>query len=57
MPGAGVFWTTYNIVANHIPAAMSSGFMAVKNTVAIAFGILIINELHGLTVLKRILRK
>ncbi len=57
VPGAGVFWTTYNIVANHIPAAMSSGFMAVKNTVAIAFGILIINELHGLTVLKRILRR
>ncbi|MBO4614576.1 MAG: threonine/serine exporter family protein [Bacteroidales bacterium] len=57
VPGAGVFWTTYNIVANHIPAAMSSGFMAVKNTVAIAFGILIINELRGQKIAKRMLRR
>jgi len=55
VPGAGLFWTTYNIVSNDVTAAIESGLIAIKITVAIAFGILIINELHGHTILKKVL--
>jgi len=44
IPGAGVFWTCYHIVSDQLPAALQSGFMALKVTVAIAFGILIMTE-------------
>lgn len=47
VPGAGIFWTTYNIVANHIGLALQSGFVALKATVAIAFGIILMAELNG----------
>ncbi|MBO7652681.1 MAG: threonine/serine exporter family protein [Bacteroidales bacterium] len=57
VPGAGLFWTTYNIVSNDVSAALGYGLTAVKVTVAIAFGILIINELHGHTILKRVLSR
>lgn len=55
VPGAGIFWTAYNIVADQYSAALASGFWALKATVAIAFGILIINEIHTLTILKKVL--
>ena len=47
VPGAGIFWTSYNIVANQLPAACHTGFEALKATVAIAFGILVVMELNG----------
>lgn len=47
VPGAGIFWTTYHLVSEQIPAAMHSGLIALKVTVAIAFGILFVAELNG----------
>ena len=47
VPGAGIFWTSYNIVSNHLPYALHTGFAALKATVAIAFGILAVMELNG----------
>ena len=47
VPGAGIFWTTYNIVSNHIPDAIQTGFVALKAAVAIAFGILVVMEFNG----------
>ena len=47
VPGAGIFWTSYNIVSNHLSDALQSGFNALKATVAIAFGILAVMELNG----------
>jgi uncharacterized membrane protein YjjB (DUF3815 family) len=47
VPGAGIFWTSYNIVSNHISNAVQTGFDALKATVAIAFGILAVMELNG----------
>ena len=47
VPGAGIFWTSYNIVSNQLPDAFQTGFAALKATVAIAFGILAVMELNG----------
>lgn len=47
VPGAGIFWTSYNIVSNQLPDAIHTGFAALKATVAIAFGILVVMELNG----------
>ena len=47
VPGAGIFWTSYNIVSNQLPDALHTGFAALKATVAIAFGILAVMELNG----------
>ena len=47
VPGAGIFWTSYNIVSNQLPEALNTGFAALKATVAIAFGILAIMEING----------
>lgn len=47
VPGAGIFWTSYNIVSNDLYAALQTGFVAVKATIAIACGILIIMELNS----------
>ena len=47
VPGAGIFWTSYNIVSNQLPDALHTGFAALKATVAIAFGILVVMELNG----------
>lgn len=44
VPGAGVFWTSYNIVSDQLSAALTSGFLAVKLTFAIVFGIIIFTE-------------
>ncbi|MBO4754337.1 MAG: threonine/serine exporter family protein [Bacteroidales bacterium] len=44
VPGAGVFWTSYNIVSDQLAAALQSGFLAMKITVAIVFGIIIVTE-------------
>ena len=47
VPGAGIFWTSYNIVSNQLPEALNTGFVALKATVAIAFGILAVMELNS----------
>lgn len=57
VPGAGIFWTSYNIVANQLPAATQTGFLALKVTVAIAFGILAVAELNGKNRIGRLLSK
>ena len=46
VPGAGVFWTSYNIVSNQLNAALSSGFLALKITFAIVFGIIVVTEIR-----------
>ena len=45
VPGAGVFWTSYYVVSDQLSLALSSGFMAVKVTIAIVLGIILISEL------------
>lgn len=47
VPGAGIFWTSYNIVSDQLPDALHTGFAALKATVAIAFGIFAVMELNG----------
>ena len=47
VPGAGIFWTTYNLVSEQLGAALHSGITALKVTVAIAFGIIMVAELNG----------
>lgn len=57
VPGAGIFWTSYNIVSNQLSAALQTGFVALKVTVAIAFGILAVMELNGKNRIGRLLSK
>lgn len=57
VPGAGIFWTTYNLVAEQLPAALHSGILALKVTLAIAFGILFIAELNGKNRISRLLNR
>ena len=45
VPGAGVFWTSYYVVSDQLRLALDSGFMAVKVTIAIVLGIILISEL------------
>ena len=45
VPGAGVFWTSYYVVSDQLRMALGSGFMAVKVTIAIVLGIILISEL------------
>jgi uncharacterized membrane protein YjjB (DUF3815 family) len=57
VPGAGIFWTSYNIVANEYSSAAETGFVALKVTVAIAFGILAVMELNGKNRIGRLLTR
>ena len=57
VPGAGIFWTSYNIVSNQLSEALQTGFGALKATVAIAFGILVIMELNGKGMARKWLKK
>lgn len=45
VPGAGVFWTSYYVVSDQLQLAFSSGFTALKVTIAIVLGIILIGEL------------
>ena len=45
VPGAGVFWTSYYVVSDQLQLALGSGFMAVKVTIAIVLGIILVSEL------------
>ena len=42
VPGGGIFWTAYHIVVDHLRLAASTGFEAIKVTVAIAAAIIIV---------------
>ena len=57
VPGAGVFWTSYNIVSDQFNAAMQTGTLALKVTVAIVFGILAVTELNGKNRIGRLLSR
>ena len=57
VPGAGIFWTTYNLVAEQLSAALHSGILALKVTLAIAFGILFVAELNGKNRIGRLVGK
>lgn len=45
VPGGGIFWTAYHIVANHLRQAATTGFMALKITGAIAGAIILVSAL------------
>lgn len=45
VPGGGIFWTAYHLVANHLRLAATTGFTAIKVTIAIAGGIIIVAAL------------
>lgn len=53
VPGAGIFWTSYHVVSNHLALATSTGFVAFKATVAIALGIIVANEFSRLFVRRK----
>lgn len=46
VPGAGIFWTTYYLISDRLPAALQSGFRAISLTFAIVFGIIVYTELR-----------
>jgi len=48
VPGGGIFWTAYHLVANHLRLAATTGFTALKVTIAIAGGIIIAAALFNL---------
>lgn len=45
VPGGMLFWTAYYISSDQMGLAFSSGFMAVKITIAIVLGIVVVSEL------------
>ena len=57
VPGAGIFWTTYNVVSEQLGAALHTGITALKVTVAIAFGIILVAELNGKNRIGRLLSR
>lgn len=48
VPGGGIFWTAYHLVANHLRLAATTGFTAIKVTIAIAGGIIIAAAIFNL---------
>lgn len=47
VPGAGIFWTSYHLVSNDLYAALQTGVVAIKATIAIALGILFVMEINS----------
>ena len=45
VPGAGIYWTSYYLVAGDMALAAQNGFAAVKAAVAIVLGIIAVFEL------------
>ena len=41
VPGGGIFWTAYHLVADQLQLAATIGFVAMKVTIAIAGGIIV----------------
>lgn len=48
VPGGGIFWTAYYVISNHLRLAATTGFTALKVTIAIAGGILIATAIAGI---------
>jgi uncharacterized membrane protein YjjB (DUF3815 family) len=42
VPGAGIYWTIYYLMANDFHRALSTGFVAIKMVIAIVLGMVII---------------
>lgn len=47
VPGGGIFWTAYYLVGDQLRQAATMGFTALKVTIAIAGGIILINAISG----------
>lgn len=45
VPGGGIFWTAYYLVSNRLLQAATTGFTALKVTIAIAGGIILVGAL------------
>lgn len=45
VPGAGVYWTVYHIVMEELFLAVSTGYLAMKEAIAIVMGIVFVFEL------------
>lgn len=45
VPGAGIFWCTYDLLSDQFALSLSSGFLAAKVALAIVFGIIFATEL------------
>lgn len=56
VPGGGIFWTVYYVVSNHLKLAATTGFTALKITIAIAGGIIIAGAIAS-RVQKRVISK
>lgn len=47
VPGGGIFWTAYYLVGDQLLLAATTGFTALKVTIAIAGGIILVGALAG----------
>ncbi len=47
VPGGGIFWTAYHLVNNHLALAASTGFTALKVTIAIAGAIILVSGVYS----------
>lgn len=47
VPGGGIFWTAYHLVCNHLSLAAATGFTALKVTIAIAGGIILVAGIYN----------
>ena len=45
VPGAGIYWTVYELVMKRIDQALSRGFLALQDAVAIVLGIVVVFEI------------
>lgn len=47
VPGGGIFWTAYYLVVDKLFLAATTGFVALKTTIAIAGGIIVVSAVAG----------
>ena len=47
VPGGGIFWTAYYLVGDQLRLAATIGFTAIKVTIAIAGGIILVGAIAG----------
>lgn len=45
VPGGGIFWTAFHTISGHLGMALTTGFTAIKVTVAIILGIVFVTEI------------
>ena len=48
VPGGGIFWTAYYLVSDQLRLAATTGFTALKVTIAIAGGIILVGAIAGM---------